>query len=126
VDGFSTSQKLTDLVSLKMSNHVPVNFLRQSGIVGILLYKRFDIVGGEFEMLDPVFTQFGAAETNNLFNRVEICGFCYNDQSYLGNISMAACADRGNAVTNLLQIVGNFAHRKYPTEIITAGILPDF
>jgi hypothetical protein len=105
---------------------MPVNFLRQGGVGGILFYKSFDIVGGKFQMLDPVFAKVSAAEADNLFYHIKVGGFCNNDEGYLGPDAVASGAGRVNAVTNLFQIVGNFIHSIYPTKNFTAGILPDF
>ena len=72
VDHVGISQKLADLVSLKMTNHMPVDFFRQSGVVGILLQESLDVVSSNFQMLYPVFAKFAASETDNLLYGVEI------------------------------------------------------
>ena len=82
---------------------MPTDFLRQGGVG---FQKKLKIICGEFEVLYPVFAKLDAAEADNLFYRIEVGRFCYNDERYFGVAAFAMCAGGSDVVVNFFQIVG--------------------
>jgi hypothetical protein len=71
-------QKLTHLVSLQVSDHMPVDL----GELRIFFEELSQIVKRDFEVLHPVFGQMGASQFYDLLYRIEVGGFCNDDEGY--------------------------------------------
>jgi len=97
----SNAQNITNLVTLEMAYHMPVDLRGQSRIAR-LLTKLSNLNGNLFQLLDPVFTKVGKAQTNNFLYGIDCGRFGNNDKLYPAWVSADPAAGTVNGLFYVL------------------------
>jgi hypothetical protein len=110
MDIIADLQRLLDLVSLEMTDHMPADLFGESRIACLLFQKGVNLVGDWFEMLYPVFPQIGTPKPDYFLNSCQGGIFRNNNDLNLVWFPTAAAAGRGYVFLDGLNAFSNRTH----------------
>ena len=114
-------QRLLCFVALKMTDHMPVDFIGHLGIILILFEEFVDLGGNLFHVLNTVFAKVNAAQPYYLFDAVGGGGLGYYYQLDVFGGSAGSLTCRANLILNAFQPVrytgfASYHSKSYPCQ----------